>query len=267
MRPPVWRPVLCPIGTPWLLARQKGGKTNYTRSDGFAQAGLFWSFGWCADDEKGGLIVGGKFRCEVARPVWLLDVDGVLNAYARGRALRASNSWEAWHPVDNRLPGFTGPAAKEPTAKAVPYMRRDVNTTPASDYAVVFRLFVHPGVVAFVHRMLDCGVDVRWCTTWEHSANELLGEPFGLPTGLPVEHSSADDPHWKGTAARFWADAGHPVVWTDDDAIRSVDRVWLQERSLESGVGHLLIEPHALHGLTPGDCHEIEQFVRACPDD
>lgn len=195
------------------------------------------------------------------RPVWLLDIDGVLNAYARGRTTRSANPWAAWHATQNPLPGFSGPSTVPSGSRAVTYRRREVsNGAELEEYRRTYRFFMHPGQVAFVHAMAEAGVEVRWCTTWGHRANSEVAPTFGLPKDLPVE-DPRQDWGWKQAAAGHWARTGRAVIWTDDDEVGPQERAWFADHAERTGAPHLLLAPDPLYGLTPEDCQAIAAFV------
>jgi len=179
------------------------------------------------------------------RTVWLLDVDGVLNATRRGRD---TSVWPTWR---------TGRAR-------------------ASD--VTWPITWAPPVTQAIRRVHAAGrTDIRWLTTWLEDANYSLGPLLGLPA-LPVLDEPDDDtqaargPHgflgsragaptdwWKLTAARRLLDPqpDRPLVWTDDDlAWEDGARAWAESRSGPT----LLIAPDTDTGLAPEHIAAIEEF-------
>lgn len=59
------------------------------------------------------------------------------------------------------------------------------------------------------------GVELAWCTTWEHDANTMIGPRIGLPQ-LPVVEFGFTATKWKfGAVLDFAGD--RPVAWLDDD--------------------------------------------------
>lgn len=142
------------------------------------------------------------------QPVWLLDVDGVINA--------------------NR-PGWGAPP------------RRESVWSPTDRQSYLLRW-----APALIDRIRDLhargAVEVRWCTTWCHEAS-ILENLWRLPvlaraiTVSPMPRGSDCWPH-KIAAAQAVLDAGRRLIWTDDEAIpagfhdpRSGDRPALQPRS------------------------------------
>ena len=167
------------------------------------------------------------------RPVWLLDVDGVLNSLS-----------SAPNPKELRR----GEAVQK-------YLRTNSGAT--------FRLRVHNDLVAFVNRMHESGlVDIRWATTWTDQANTVFAPAFGFPQ-LPVwsrppeETGRFDDHNWKTTAALRVVHNGRKLVWTDDEAIPD----YFDDLVADVSKGHLLVRPNDQVGLTLADCELIEAFL------
>lgn len=114
-------------------------------------------------------------------PVWLLDVDGVLNA---------------------TRPGWGGPG-----------QARHVNVDGHT-----LRLRWEPKTVACIRTLhMAAVVEVRWCTTWCPWA-DTLETLWRLPT-LTRAWTEPQPDTWeaKVTAARAVLDSGRRLVWTDDD--------------------------------------------------
>lgn len=158
------------------------------------------------------------------RPVWLLDVDGVLNA---------------------RRPGW-GAAPKQGYAVA-------------DGTAWKFR-WADP-VVGFVREtMLKGAAEVRWSTTWVPWTNSVEA-CFRLPV-LPLAFSphAADVWEAKMTAALAVVEAeGRPLVWTDDERVPTFGA--MRERLLAAGVPVLLVAPDGRRGLQPEHVAEIAAFL------
>jgi hypothetical protein len=159
-------------------------------------------------------------------PVWLLDVDGVLNVARPG-----------WHALPRRgfahAQGLNWPMRW--SAKLVERIRA-----------------AHTSGL----------VEVRWCTTWCPYAGQLE-RLFGLPAlaralaGEPIPGGPVSDA-MKLAAAYEVLDTGRDLVWTDDTAIpeEGPDRAALVHR------GALLIRPSARRGLQPVHIDRIEAFAR-----
>lgn len=189
-------------------------------------------------------------------PLWLLDVDGVLNAVTR---VPDSAVWPDW------AEGF---AAAEGRRWPITFSRTVTRT---------------------ITRLHQSGAaEVQWLTTWGDAANDELAVLLGLPA-LKVAgrredhgvrgwrrfggaHSAGTHAAATGAAARdeltgrWWkfdvvrdvlaAEPGRPVVWTDDDlASFAGARTWLQEHA-----DVLLLAPDPEVGLTALELREVEEF-------
>ncbi|WP_432829994.1 hypothetical protein [Dactylosporangium sp. CA-092794] len=158
-------------------------------------------------------------------PVWLLDVDGVINVKRPG-----------WH--------------------AAPFSGR------AHDADLEYRLRWAPRLTARIGALHRAGVaEVRWCTTWCAYADQLE-RLFRLPR---LERAWTEDltgdetPAVKLAAARAVLSAGRRLVWTDD---AEVPQPGPARDDLVAGGRALLIRPDARSGLTPAHLAAIETFAR-----
>lgn len=160
--------------------------------------------------------------------MWLLDVDGVLNAARPG--------WD------------------EPPGQGQAYVD-----------GVAYLLRWSPALVrriAAIHH--GSGVEVRWATTWvDHilQVERLLRLP-ALATAFrglgPTE--AVDHVELKVQAAlRVVEVEQRPLIWTDDDAIPALGEY--RDRIMAAGVPVLLLEPHTRHGLQPEDLNQIDDFL------
>ena len=102
--------------------------------------------------------------------------------------------------------------------------------------------------------------DLAWATTWEDSANLMIGPIVGMPE-LPVVYFdfdvrggsgvSAEDPGRRGVGGR------RPFAWMDD-MISDLDANWIREHA-DVGEFHLQsIDP--LTGLTEADLAEVRAW-------
>ncbi|MDQ1288640.1 MAG: hypothetical protein QG622_2206 [Actinomycetota bacterium] len=167
------------------------------------------------------------------RPVWLLDVDGVVNA--------------------------RHPAWDQPYAQGHAFVD-----------GVTYRLQWAPALTRFiksVHKRR--AAEVRWATTWVdhvHQVERLLRLPAfhtafrGLGTSPAV-----GAPERKLEAALHVVEVERrPLIWTDDDAIPMAGE---DRRRLEdAGVPMLLLAPDPFEGLTPAHLEAIEAFLATARD-
>jgi hypothetical protein len=172
------------------------------------------------------------------RPVWLLDIDGVLNAMS-----------EAPNPQSLRM----GTAKQK-------YLKTNSGT---------FRLRVNNYLVDFINRMHESElVEIRWCTTWSDEAVSVFAPAFGFPEfsvgARPGwESGRFDDYNWKPNAARGVIRDGRRLIWTDDEAIPE----GFSEEIAPYSFGHLLIFPNEKVGLTLENCESIEKFILRSADE
>lgn len=102
----------------------------------------------------------------------------------------------------------------------------------------------------------NLGVEIVWCTTWEHAANEAIGPLYGLGprdvlavseffTGLrtPIEAKQAAIEHHFGERR---------LVWLDDDA-------WMVRHRWTGLIRRKIIAPASMWGLRR---HDRERVVR-----
>jgi hypothetical protein len=162
-----------------------------------------------------------------AGPVWLLDVDGVLNAAQPG-----------WGDTPQHGDAYVA--------------------------GIAYRLRWAPELIARVREMQHRGVEVRWATTWvDHIAQ--VERLMSLPAA-PTAFTAVDvTDHPAGIARKLQAaievveNEGRPLIWTDDDAVPAHGPE--RERLEAAGVPLLLMRPHSRHGLQPADLEAIEEFL------
>lgn len=160
------------------------------------------------------------------KPIWLLDIDGVLNA-AR--------------------PGWDAP----------PY------SAWVSDWDNFrWRIRWSPACIKRIQLLWQSGnVDIQWCTTWCCRDDiSKLEATWGLPRlprairPLPSDTSTTIFAQ-KVAAANAVIASGIPLIWTDDDISPSLIDSELNEWD------HLLIAPRPSRGLRPHDLDLIETFI------
>lgn len=179
------------------------------------------------------------------KPVWLLDIDGVINAIGR-----------------------------KPDPSVWP---RDLWT--ARTVAALPILVAEP-VLQFIRDVHASGLaEIRWHTTWQNDAVHVFAPEFNLPE-LPVHHcpefhagsvaarggSSLGGPEtwWKLPAAlRVVHEEGRRLIWTDDDLEMERWRAYgLGGLSIGlTGSARLLISPQDRLGLTPKHLRQIAEFI------
>jgi hypothetical protein len=178
------------------------------------------------------------------KPVWLLDIDGVLNVASR------------------RPPRFVWPDGQWIQDRA-------------SDGKHTFPMLIARPVVDFLREVHGKGrAEIRWHTTLQHSAKavaDLCGLPdFEVQEAPEYETYFAicDEEWWKLPAVerviaegwrRPWRES-RATVWTDDDACgRDLPPVELDR--LRGIAPLLVIAPQPRLGLTPKHLREIDQFL------
>jgi len=167
-------------------------------------------------------------------PVWLLDLDGVVNAASRSFPTHAwpGDTWQGIEAEDEE--GLTWPIK---TARPV---------------------------VDFLTDVYESGrAEIRWHTTWQGHAVHV-GRQLGLPDfGVQEapEYKGFETERWWKTAAarRVLAKEGRDLLWTDDDADRELGT---DERAELSRLGRLLIVcPDSRTGLCKKHLSRIDQFL------
>ncbi|MGW3608980.1 hypothetical protein ACWD6N_03675 [Micromonospora sp. NPDC005163] len=161
-------------------------------------------------------------------PVWLLDVDGVVNA---------------------RLPGWPGDPA---TGKAY---------AGSAGYVMTWA----PALVDRIRELHAAGVvEVRWCTTWCAYADELerLWDLPVLGRAFTEDVNGFAAVKAKMRAARQVISEGRRLIWTDDDVVPLPNDGGLHDDLTADGRA-LLIRPSGRCGLEPEHLDEIEAFAKA----
>ncbi|MFY1595581.1 hypothetical protein [Micromonospora sp. WMMD737] len=159
-------------------------------------------------------------------PVWLLDVDGVINA--------TTPQWGCETSIGKAR--AAGTAYRLRWAKPLIDRIRELHTTLA--------------------------VEVRWCTTWCAYADELE-RLWDLPA---LDRAFTDDINGyaaslaKLAAARQVLADGRRLIWTDDMEVPTAGPV---SDELTDGGRSLLIRPDECYGLKPVDLDAIELFARS----
>lgn len=167
----------------------------------------------------------------VPPPIWLLDVDGVLNA------------------ASTKPPTYAWPAEAWRTVKVSG-----------------LRILVADPVLNFLRRIDTLGLaEIRWHTTWQTDAH-VLAEALDLP-----EWSIADAPEhlrigehlrrnewWKTPAVWRALLESRPVLWTDDDADTDLTR---EQKTTLAAAGALVVSPDPRTGLCQRHLRQIENWL------
>ncbi len=162
------------------------------------------------------------------RPVWLLDVDGVLNA---------------------RKPGWgAAPTRRQVWSSAV---RRE------------FTVYFAPALMKRLRDLHRTGrVEIRWCTTWCGDTT-VLEQAFCLPeftTAWTEYRNGCEGVNAKQAAARAFLAEGRPLIWADDTEV-PLESWPLHDELMSAGPDVLLIRPDDRFGLQPRHLDAIEQFI------
>jgi len=159
-------------------------------------------------------------------PVWLLDVDGVLNA---SRA------------------GWGGP----PTSRSI------------VAFDTTWRMRFSPSLIAGIRGLAAAPlVEIRWATTWAGHIPDLsrvfalpeFAPAFPMPDGRPTQDLIAP---LKLAAALAVVESGRRLIWTDDDAIPDAG----PDRDRLDAAGALLIAPKPSRGLRPEHLDAIAAYT------
>ncbi len=161
------------------------------------------------------------------QPVWLLDVDGVINA---------------------RRAGHPGEPVVTPVWSATCHREFKVRWSPV--------------IIGRIRDIHDSGTaEVRWCTTW-CGDTATLEDALDLPAFTPcwTEYTNGRDAGWaKLAAAREVLAQGRRLIWTDDSEVP--ERDWPLYDELTADGSALLIRPDKLYGLRLSDLDLIEAFA------
>lgn len=180
----------------------------------------------------------------MTRPVWLLDLDGVVNAVPRVRD-PLPNAW----PRDTWISVEMGNSYTERT----------------------WPILASRQVVEFINEVDDnYDIDILWHSTWQQDANKVAAA-----IGLHEFEVLAAPEHegWTKGARGWWKlpgaqrmlrDRGGHLIWTDDDAcFPDISR---EERKLFRDAGALVIAPNPQQGLVRSNLDRI-RFYLSGPDE
>jgi hypothetical protein len=161
-----------------------------------------------------------------ALPVWLLDIDGVINANNPG-----------WGAAPRRV-SVAGYMIR--WAPALIDRIRNLRATGA--------------------------VEIRWSSTWCKNTFELadLARHLRMPDLDSAFTTRPEHLTWaelKFNAARGVLAEGRRLVWTDDDEVEAARKVCPDLVAAEAAGTALLIAPKSNRGLQPEDLDLIEDFT------
>jgi hypothetical protein len=165
---------------------------------------------------------------ETAKPLLLVDIDGVISLFGGETALaeRVAQGEGSLHSIEG-MPHFLSA------------------TAPAH----LLGLAAH--------------FELAWCSGWEERANEHLPHLLGLPPGLPFlrfERSvGRSNAHWKLAAIDAFAGT-RALAWIDD-ALNDACREWAQARARQ-GAPTLLVQTAPERGLTQEETRVLQTWAR-----
>jgi len=172
------------------------------------------------------------------KPIWLLDIDGVINA---NPYVKPTHVWDESFWLEA--------VVRDRNERTWPFM-------------------VSTAVINFIKDAVrEDKVHVKWLTTWQKDAHRVSSR-FGLPYFDVIEN-----PMEKGTRASFYKSwwklteaitvaTGHPgtpIIWTDDDLDHD-SKDWFHEACPETDA--LLISPAGNEGLAPNHLAKINAFLK-----
>lgn len=181
---------------------------------------------------------------ELLTPVWLLDIDGTVNATMTiGRAA---------HPQDHN------PARETAWPAGVEWLERRGDEFGGERYALQAAVPLLD-YIRLVHR--EQLAEIRWLTTWREGA-KFFAALMDLPD-MPVEMEMPGTGYsewWKlKIAQRVLYTERRPLVWADDDIFYNVSRA--VRRSMAKD-GALLISPTTSLGLMESEVQLIDRYIR-----
>lgn len=169
---------------------------------------------------------------ETVKPVWLLDVDGVINVVNR-KELVAGSDLESGVALDPDQIGW--------------------------------KILWHTTIIDRINALSDV-LDIHWLTTWKSHAQSQIAPLVGL-NRFPVLPETSPRPNntvwWKRTQVAVWQNTAQykrPLVWTDDELYDwAADTKWAQRQF----PGSLIIGPKEKVGLTHEHLDQIEAWVES----
>lgn len=176
------------------------------------------------------------------KPLWLLDVDGVLNAVNVLSELQSM-------PEDACWPDYRKGRAESG--------RRPGHT---------FQIIWSPTLIERITALHESGrVEIRWLTTWEERAQTEIAPLLGLPHfELAGKRNLKTEGRWwwKLPIAQAATAPERALVWTDDDlpGVPEAKR-WMLRRFEERGGKSMLVSPKFDVGISSAQMDAIEAFL------
>lgn len=175
----------------------------------------------------------------MAKPIWLLDLDGVINALGRVPAT------EAWPLEEWVLEEVANKHGNWPIRTARPVI----------------------SFINYVHQ--TDGAEIRWHTTWQEEANKV-STAIGLPE-FPIQDAPEYDESawgyydpakwWKLGAVERLLQQGYRVLWTDDDITYALDRPTRLRLQVQ---GCRIISPASREGIIQRQINQITSYLMDC---
>jgi hypothetical protein len=160
-----------------------------------------------------------------ARPLLLIDIDGVISLFGFAPEARPAGAFQ-W--IDG-IPHF-------------------LSTEAAENLLGLVSVF-----------------ELAWCSGWEEKAEEYLPHLLGMPAGLPflsferdVGGASAARAHWKLDAIDAFAGPERAVAWIDD-AFNEACHAWAAARRGPT----LLVQTAPEVGFTQGEAGRLTQWAQS----
>jgi hypothetical protein len=167
-------------------------------------------------------------------PVWLLDIDGVINA------------------LDH-----LGPPNRDWPASSWRLVEAE------SAHQIRWPIVAAQPVLDFIELVHATGrAEIRWHTSWQEFAVNV-SRSLGLPE-FPLQPAPEfDEPvsltWWKLPAAQRVLAEGRSLIWTDDDFRQELTRI--ERRRLKACGRALLLCPNTMTGLRQRHLKRIEDFL------
>lgn len=180
----------------------------------------------------------GKLMIMKLKPVWFIDVDGVINVLPKAAQKDHEAFYKSWE----------------------------------STRVLTYNILYSPELVDELNRLSEF-VEIIWLSTWNGHAATLLAPALGLhdfPFAMSHGTNSSFDLSSQDPAARWWKlnvilehikNDQRPFIWTDDDISPEVRKA-IRGRAAFEGIDNLVINPNSNIGLTKSETSMIDQFIQ-----